>query len=150
MKKAAVLITVLALGLVASACSEGVHWTPRERDNATHLQASLQATSDAAATFNEIDSADDYRARRGELLQNLRAAHLHAATVTDNVLDKLHPQLYVKFRLGYQKALARMIAAYEADDLDAAATAAGDVREFMEWYRANNHRFRWWEEAMPG
>lgn len=139
--------TILLLLAALQACTEGVHWSEREKENALHIQASLQATSDAAAIFNEIETPAAYQARREELLRTLRAAHLHAVQVNESVLDKLHSRLYVKFRLDYQKALARMITAYESDDLDAAANAAGDVREFMVWYRGNNHLFRWWNAA---
>lgn len=140
----------IALFLVAAlhGCAEGVPWSAQEKENAAHIEASLRATSDAAVLFNEIDTPAAYRARRDDLLRTLRAAHLHAVQVNESVLEKLHPQLYARFRLDYQKALARMITAYEADDLDAAAIAAGDVRDFMLWYRENRHLFRWWDEAM--
>lgn len=138
-------LVVIAL----AACTEGVDWTARERENAAHIRASLEAVSDAASVSNEAASDSELLARRNRILQSLRSAHLHASEVNDNVLDKLHPQLYAKFRLGYQRALARMIQAYEAGDVSAAQDAAADVQDFINWYRENRHRFRWWDEAMP-
>lgn len=143
------LVALLVMTWLA-ACTQGVDWSPRERENAAHLQLSLQATSEAAKVANEIGNEAQFRVRRKQLLQSLRAAHLHAARVDDAVLDKLHPQLYGNFRLDYQRALARMINAYETGDLDAAADAAGDIQQFINWYRNNRHTFRWWDEAMQG
>lgn len=144
-----VFLCILVITAV-SACSKGVDWSPRERENAAHIQASLLATSEAASIANAIISEAEFHVRRDRLLQTLRAAHLHAARVEDAVLDKLHPQLYGKFRLDYQRALARMISAYENADLDAAQDAAGDIQQFINWYRERRHTFRWWEEAMQG
>ncbi|MBW3567266.1 MAG: hypothetical protein KY410_04785 [Proteobacteria bacterium] len=144
------LVAALTLITLLGACSKGVDWSARERENAAHLQASLQATSEAARIANAITSESDFQAHKGRLLQTLRAAHLHAATVDDSVLDKLHPQLYGKFRLDYQRALARMINAYETGNLDAAQDAAGDIQAFINWYRERRHTFRWWEDAMQG
>src|SRR5690606_33620075 len=140
-------IPTLCAVLALAACSGGVEWSARERDNALHVQASLRAVSEAAGIANGIDSAAEYSRRRDERLQHLRAAHRHAADVEDQVLDKLHPRFYGKFRLDYQRALARMIQAYERDDLDDAERAAADIRTFMDWYRRENHTFRWWKEA---
>ena len=139
---------ILLIALAIPGCSKGVDWSARERENAGFLQASLQATSEAAAIANEIESEADYRIRRDRLLQALRAAHLNAARVEDTVLDKLHPQLYARFRLDYQRALGRMINAYESGELGAAQNAAGDIQGFMDWYREHRHTFRWWEDAM--
>lgn len=147
-RQIAQLVTTLALMVVFVACSKGVDWSPRERENAAHLQASLQATSEAARIANAITSESGFQVRKAKLLQALRAAHLHAATVDDSVLDKLHPQLYGKFRLDYQRALARMLNAYETGDLDAAQDAASDIQAFINWYRERRHAFRWWEDAM--
>jgi len=144
------LTVLLFAAALTGACSKGVDWSTRERDNAAHLQASLQATSEAASIANAITSDAAFRDQQDELLKALRAAHLHAARVDDAVLDKLHPQLYGKFRLVYQRALARMINAYENGDPDAAQDAAADIQEFIEWYRNQRHTFRWWEEAMQG
>lgn len=143
-----ILPLVLVL-LMLPACSDGVQWSSRERQNAVHLLASLQLTSEAAGIANSIESDADYTRQRGELQRALRAAHWNAVQVEDTVLDKLHPQLYSRFRLGYQRALAAMVRAYQQNDPDAAQEAAGRVRTFMEWYRQENHRFRWWDEAMP-
>lgn len=142
------LALLVAFGLAG--CADGVDWSARERENAAHLQASLRSTSEAAAIANAITSDAEFRVRRERLLQTLRAAHLHAARVEDTVLDKLHPQLYGKFRLDYQRALARMINAYQEADLDAAQDAAGDIQDFINWYREQRHTFRWWDEAMQG
>lgn len=141
-------LLLLALPFLA-ACSKGVDWSERERENAAYIQASLQATSAAAEIANSAGSDSELLARRDRLLRALRAAHLNAAQVNDSVLDKLHPQLYGKFRLGYQRALAAMIRAYENSDVGAAQNAAADIRDFVDWYRRENHTFRWWEEAMP-
>lgn len=144
------IIVILLAATALTACADGVDWSARERENAAHLQASLQATSEAAAIANAITTEAEFRVHRERLLQTLRAAHLHAVRVEDPVLDKLHPQLHPKFRLDYQRALARMINAYEAADLDAAQGAAGDIQDFINWYRAHRHTFRWWDEAMQG
>lgn len=141
-------IAALGFVLLVSGCPKGVDWSDREKENAAHIQASLQATSDAAAIANT--AGDDVTAdTRTRLLQALRRAHVHAVRVNDAVLDKLHPQLYGRFRLGYQPALAAMIRSHEAGDPDAAADAVADIQAFMRWYRATRHTFRWWDEAMP-
>lgn len=146
--RASTIHLVLAL-LLVSACSDGVQWSSRERDNAIHLRESLQFTSEAASIANSVESEADYARQRDDLLRALRAAHWNAVQVEDTVLDKLHPQLYGRFRLGYQRAVAAMIRAYEENDIEAAQKAAEDVRAFMDWYRQQNHNFRWWDEAMP-
>lgn len=134
-----------AAGLLA--CSDGVDWSSRERENAAHIQASLRATSSAASIANNMTGNDP--AEREKLLQALRAAHLHAARVEDSVLDKLHQRMYGKFRLDYQRALAKMIRAYENGDPGAAQEAANEIRDFMDWYRREKHTFRWWRGG-PG
>ncbi|HEX6928203.1 MAG TPA: hypothetical protein VF267_03065 [Gammaproteobacteria bacterium] len=135
------LSLVLLLACLA-ACSSGVDWSSRERENAAHIQASLQATSDAASIANSMSEGDP--AHRERLLQALRAAHLHAVRVEDSVLDKLHQRMYGKFRLGYQRALAKMIRAHENGDAAEAQEAAAEIRDFMDWYRREKHTFRWW------
>lgn len=142
------ILTLLVNGLLLAACSPGIDWSARERENAAHIQTSLEATSDAAAIANSAASDEELLARRDRLLQALRAAHVNAVRVEDAVLDKLHPQLHAKFRLQYQSALAEMIRAYERGDVDAARESAGEIRDFMDWYRSSSHTFRWWEEAM--
>ena len=137
----------MSIALLAASCSKGIDWTNREKENAAHIQASLQATSDAAAIANA--AGDDNQDMNPRLLQALRSAHLHAVRVDDAVLDKLHPQLYGRFRLSYQPAVAAMIRSHEAGDPEAAADAAADIQAFMRWYRATRHTFRWWDEAMP-
>ncbi len=137
------LLPLLIIAL-AAACSKGVQWSPREKDNAAHIRMSLQAVSDAAEIANAATGSENDRER---LLRALRKAHLHAARVDDAVLDKLHPELYGKFRLKYQSALAAMIRAHEAGDTGAAERAAADIRDFMNWYRNTTHTFRWWDEA---
>ncbi|HEX6928081.1 MAG TPA: hypothetical protein VF267_02450 [Gammaproteobacteria bacterium] len=137
------------LALFLAGCSKGVDWPARERENAAHIQASLRATSEAAAIVNAIRAETDFDIRRERLLQTLRVAHLNAAVVEDSVLDKLHPQLYAKFRLDYQRALAGMIRACENGNLQAMQDAANDVQDFVDWYRGKSHTFRWWESAMP-
>lgn len=141
-------VLLLLTALLLTACSDGVQWSSRERENAVHLLASLRFTSEAASIANSVETDSDYVEQRDDLLQALRAAHWNAVQVEDTVLDKLHPQLYGRFRLGYQRALAAMIRAYEQNDFEAAQKAATDVRAFMDWYRQQNHNFRWWDEAM--
>ncbi|HEX7046892.1 MAG TPA: hypothetical protein VF275_04920 [Gammaproteobacteria bacterium] len=144
------ILRIVALLLLAAsllACSRGVDWSSRERENAANIQASLQATSNAASVANSMTGNDP--AAREKLLQALRAAHLHAVRVEDSVLDKLHQRMYGKFRLDYQRALARMIRAYENGDPDAAQEAALEIRDFMDWYRREKHTFRWWRGG-PG
>lgn len=141
---------VVLLTLVLTGCSPGVDWSTRERENATHLLASLKFTSDAAAVANQVGNPDELEAHRDELLRLLRAAHWNAANVDDQVLDKLHPQMFGRFRMSYQPALGAMIRAYERNDIDAAQKAANAIRNFMNWYRVNRHTFRWWDEALQG
>lgn len=136
------------LAALLAACSSGVDWSARERENAAHIQASLRATSDAAGIANGMTPGDS--AEREKLLQALRAAYLHAVRVDDHVLDKLHQRMYGKFRLDYQHALAKMIRAYENGDPGAAQAAAADIREFMDWYRREKHTFRWWRGGPGG
>jgi hypothetical protein len=140
------LATLLSIALAA--CSSGVDWSARERENASHLLASLQFTSEAAGIANAIETPADLDARREELLRALRAAHWNAVQVDDTVLDKLHPQLYARFRMSYQRTLATMIRAYERNDIDTAQNAAAGIVDFMNWYRAQSHTFRWWDEAL--
>lgn len=135
---------ILLLAVTVAGCSKGVDWSAQERENAAHIQASLAATSDAAAIANDMSPGDT--GSREALLRELRAAHLHAARVEDSTLDKLHQQLYGKFRFGYQRALAKMIRAYENGDGDAAQEAAAEIRDFMDWYRREQHTFRWWQD----
>lgn len=134
--------------MALAACSNGVDWSARERENAAHIRLSLEAVSNAAEIANAAASDDELLAQRERLLRALRAAHVNAVRVEDAVLDKLHPQLYAKFRLDYQRALGRMIQAYEQGDVGAAQNAAADIRDFVGWYRRENHTFRWWKEAM--
>lgn len=141
------LLALACIATLLAACSSGVDWSARERENAAFIQVSLQATSDAAAIANAARSDAELLARTDRLLPALRVAHLNAARVDDAVLDKLHPRLYSKFRLRYQAALARMIRGYENGDVDAAQDAAGEIADFMAWYRRENHTFRWWQEA---
>lgn len=142
-------VAVLGIALLVSGCAKGIDWSDREKENAAHILASLQATSIAASIANEAGDAIDNPDLKNRLLQALRSAHLHAARVDDAVLDKLHPQLYGRFRLGYQPAVAAMIRSHEAGDPEDAADAAADIQAFMHWYLATRHTFRWWDEAMP-
>jgi len=135
---------ILLLAALATGCEKGVDWSAQERENAAHIRASLAATSEAASIANAMTPGDT--TNREELLQALRAAHLHAARVEDSTLDKLHQRLYGKFRLGYQRALAKMIRAHETGDGDAAQEAAAEIRDFMDWYRREQHTFRWWRD----
>ncbi|HEX7029784.1 MAG TPA: hypothetical protein VF254_04250 [Gammaproteobacteria bacterium] len=139
---------LLLVAALISGCSRGVEWSDLERENAAHIRASLQATSNAAQIANAMTPDDPVQ--REKLLQALRVAHLHAARVEDSVLDKLHQRMYAKFRLDYQRALAKMIRAHEAGDRDAAADAAAEIRDFMDWYRRERHTFRWWDSAAAG
>src|SRR5690606_14654524 len=81
---------ILLLAVTVAGCSKGVDWSAQERENAAHIQASLAATSDAAAIANDMSPGDT--GSREALLRELRAAHLHAARVEDSTLDKLHQQ----------------------------------------------------------
>lgn len=142
------LPAVLAIVLLLAACSQGVDWSSREKENAAHILTSLRLTSNAAAIANSIQSEHDLDRRNAELLQVLRAAHWNAVQVDDSVLDKLHPQMYARFRMSYQRSLASMLRAYERGDLEGARNAADGIVDFMDWYRSQNHTFRWWDDAL--
>lgn len=140
-------ITLLA-ALILGGCADGVNWSERERRNGEKLLASLAAVSDAARIANAADSERRLARNRDELLAQLRRAHLLASQVDDIVLEKLHPRMYSQFRLRYQRAVASMIEAYEDGDIDEAEKAAADIQDFMTWFRANRHTFRWWDESL--
>lgn len=142
------LLPILLAASLLAGCSDGVEWSKRERDNAEFLLASLRFTSEAAAIVNAIESEADLDAQREQLLRKLRAAQWNAAQVDDQVLDKLHPALYGRFRMSYRDALGDMIEAYERNDLDAAGEAASRLSRFIRWYQAERHTFRWWQDAM--
>ncbi|HLU62580.1 MAG TPA: hypothetical protein VKZ99_09580 [Gammaproteobacteria bacterium] len=141
------LLPALALLLLATGCSDGVEWSGRERENGEYLLAALQFTNEAATIANSIETTADLDAKREPLLRALRAAQWNAAQVDDQVLDKLHPALYGRFRIAYRDALGDMIEAYERNDIDAAERAAHRLSQFIRWYQAERHTFRWWPDA---
>ena len=138
------LLAIVLLG----GCADGVNWSERERRNGENILASLEAVSQAARIANAADSERRLERNRAELLRQLRRAHLLASEVDTIVLEKLHPRMYSQFRLRYQRAVARMIDAYENGNIDSAERAAADIQDFMTWFRANRHTFRWWDEAL--
>lgn len=139
---------VFGLIILLAACADGVSWSDREQENGEQILESLAAVSEAARIINASDTDMKLEARRERLLGELRRAHRLAANVDEFVLEKLHPLMFSKFRLTYQRALARMIRAYETGDIDDAERAAADVQDFFEWFRDNRHQFRWWDTAL--
>lgn len=142
------IAALLALGLMVAGCADGIDWSDREIRNGENILASLASVSEAARVANAADSEARFEQRRDELLGHLRRAHLLASNVDTIVLEKLHPRMYSKFRLTYQRALAKMISAYEKGNMDAAERAAADIQDFMNWFRQNRHTFRWWDESL--
>lgn len=141
-------MALLMFTTLVTACAEGINWSEREIRNGENILASLQAVSEAAQIANRAATASELAAAREQLLGKLRRAHLLASSVDTIVLEKLHPRMYSQFRLRYQRALGRMVKAYEQGDIDAAERAAADVQDFMAWFRKNRHVFRWWDESL--
>lgn len=141
-------LMIPGLLVLLAACADGIDWSDRERRNGEKILSSLAAVSEAAQIANAASSRARLEASHDELLAELRRAHQLASEVDTVVLEKLHPWMYSKFRLGYQRALARMIRAYQEGNIGEAERAAADVQDFMEWFRQNRHAFRWWDRSM--
>lgn len=137
------------LGLLAllTSCAEGVSWSQREIENGQRLLDAIAATNEAAQILN-ASGTDESETRNDEaVLTALRRALIAAVQVDDQVLDKLHPALQPRFRFNFQRALGKMIRAYESGQPEEAAEAAAELQEFITWFREHRQDFRWWEGA---
>ncbi len=141
MRHIAKFALIPGLLVLLTACAEGVSWEQREIDNGQRLLDAIAATNEAARLANQPGNND------AEVLTALRRALVAAVQVDDQVLDKLHPALQPRFRFGFQRALGKMVRAYERGKPQAAEAAAGELQEFINWYRAHRQDFRWWEGA---
>ncbi len=138
--------TLVALLCLIAACSEGVSWTPQEIRSGRHLVKSIDETTQAARLANQLParfSPDDPDAKAIATL--LRQAFTDAALVDDSVLEKLHPQLFYKFRGDYQPALHQLFTYYETGKVPAGTDPSGDLKKFMRWWQAAQPEMRWWK-----
>lgn len=134
------LLALTCTLLLIAGCSKGLQWSDREISNGQRLLDAIEATNAAGSLLSDPNPDNVDKA-----LTELRRAHIAAAQVDDQVLDKLHPGLQPRLRLNFQRALGRMIQAVETNDSRALNKSADTIQDFIAWYRANEQDFRWWD-----
>lgn len=142
-----IALAILVAALLG-ACADGVSWTPQEIRNGQHLLKSLDETTQAARLANALPSEfspDDPKAKR--IAKLLRGAFTDAALVDDSVLEKLHPELFYKFRGDYQPALHQLFTYYETGRVPTGTNPSGDLKKFMYWWQMAQPEMRWWKRG---
>ena len=114
-------LVLLLLGLTLTACSNKL-WTAAEKDELRHFTRSLHANSEANAILDPFTGGEP-ECRIGsipesqvvELKSFYRTALSHAESVSDGVLDKLHPDLRGHYRSEFQGGISLFLAGLEYD-----------------------------------
>lgn len=135
-------LVLFALVGLPGCVEEGVQWTPRERQNMQHIFSSLEAASAAAQLASQLPQHAT-AAQRTQVARQLEIALNQALRVNDTVLEKIHPQLWGKFRGDYQHALQQLLRYYRTGVQPGNSQPTEQLREFTRWYSAHEPEFRW-------
>ncbi len=114
-------------------------WTIEEQKNAVHFMNADKARRKATAILN--DRSDLYKLQfdsdYGGMLTYLKLAVSEARLVHNNVLDKIHPQMKINFRLRFQKSCELMIKFFETKDMKFQLQSMHLHNEWVDFWNRN-------------
>lgn len=112
-----VAVAIVLSSFALLSCSTESTWTKEERKNANHFFLSMESDAAAVRILNKEPSPAILSQRDIDMILKYRKTALHEAMlVTDNVLDKAHPQLREHWRNEYEKGLQLYIKTIESPD----------------------------------
>ena len=138
------VFSVLAFGfmLLLQACSSEKSWTQNDKENVEHFFKSIEAKQAATLIINKLSSRIIPQEDIQEILRYQRIALQEAQLVTDDVLNKAHPELREHFRYEYQKGLDLFIKSLEAPDFAAQITGSSLLDQWSDWLNAHRQEIR--------
>lgn len=113
-------------------------WTPEEAVNAQHFQQAMLEVRDAIAYANERGGMIDPSATEN-LIGRYSVAAEHAVQVTDQALNKLHPNLNKVWHEVFLPSTHLYLRAFKNQDLDLAHHASLLQDDWVRWLRLNGH-----------
>jgi len=119
-----------------------VTFTEAERENLSHFSASLHADVAATDILYSKNKATITKSDIEQVMSLRKTALSEAKAVSDNVLDKIHPDLKKHFREEYQQCLVRAIEFFEGPDhSEIVFDKANELGlKWSRWYNSNETR----------
>lgn len=131
-------ISAMAALLLFSACSskEDDKWTEADHAAALHYFNSLRDNKEASRIVRQ--AGNTFSPKQKAQVRALTASSLdEARTVSDELLDKVHPQLKNHFRDEFQVALELALANLDNPNYEAAQKASVLFSNYADWFAAH-------------
>lgn len=132
------------LAVIAGGCAGGApHWTPEEKENASHIFASAKADIEATRIMNRLikeGSLEVSDSVFGVVVALQRTALEEARMVRDEVLEKAAPGMAKPYQDYYKRSLELRLVFAETEDNTASIRASQLHDKWVDWSRAHPAR----------
>ena len=114
-------------------------WTKEEKDNAKHIVRSYEADLESIRLSNERTTPKFNDETKNEIIRLKTIALQEARLVTDDTLDKVHPQFREHFRNEYQRGIElRLLNMNDLSGNDKAESMGLELHSrWADWWNAN-------------
>ena len=121
----------------------GVDWSEKEKENARYIHLAFQeqqmATriSNQGKPFSLVPPEESTR-----MWRHIERAYEYARTVTDSVLDKVHPQMRQHWRIEFEEGLRLRLKNWRTHDVRAEIEGQALLDRFGDWWNENKREIR--------
>ena len=132
-------VGLLLIGaLTLAACSDEPSFTETEKTNARHVTLAFKEVQQAFRISNSkpafsVVSAEE----RGRMIVHYQNALKYAETVTDEVLDKVHPEIRGHWRGEMEEGIQLRLVNFQEGDVQAEIRGSELLDRFGDWWNAN-------------
>ena len=130
---------LLVIGVLAvAACSEEPRFTDSEKTNARYVALAFREAQQAVAISNSkpafsMVSAED----RERMIAHYQNALKFAETVTDEVLNKVHPEIRGHWRAEMEEGIRLRLINFRKGNAQAEIRGSDLLDRFGDWWNAN-------------
>jgi hypothetical protein len=138
-----VVIFCLVLGMGGcgqSSSSASGKWTTAQKENVVHFVNSLNLLADAAVAGNELGPGVKSEQEVAPMIALYERALLESEAVSEEVLDKVHPQLRQMYRSKFQEGIKLRLHGWKSISIQSEIDGSRLLDDWGEWYMANREK----------
>lgn len=138
MRRALLIVVLVLVAQTLAACSDEPSFTEAEKTNARYVVLAFKEVQQAVRISNSkpgfsIISTEDW----GQMTMHYQNALKYAETVTDEVLNKIHPEIRAHWRGEMEEGIRLRLINYQEDNTQAEIKGSELLDRFGDWWNAN-------------